>query len=125
MDQRTALAEIYRWLKRVQDSIAGPPPRHGISHDVDLTTGGTDPLSYGMPGELADETEMGDGPGPTLAGHTHKRQIEVEENGTPVGIRRKLNFIGAVVTDDPGGDEVDVTIDDSEAAAARYLAWVL
>lgn len=69
-------------------------------------------VSAGMPVGLGSALAAGSSSSASRADHVHKRDVEVLKNGVLVGIRRRLNFLGAGVTvvDNLGLDSIDITI---------------
>lgn len=66
---------------------------------------------YGSPVGLGNANAAGSSSAVPRADHVHKRDVRVRAAGVDVGTRNAINFVsGAVVVDDPGGDEVEVTI---------------
>lgn len=69
---------------------------------------------------FADSNAAGSASTLARSDHTHKRDVKVGKNGSPIATRNKVNFVeGTGVTlsvdDDAGNDEVDVTITASSA----------
>lgn len=86
---------------------AGDGPAYAYDdHEHGVTTG--------TPVALGESLAEGSGAALARASHVHALAVRVAKEGSTVGTRKRINFIegaGAslTVTDDAGGDEVDVT----------------
>jgi len=98
-------------LAAPQHALDGPEHTEAIGTDQKLATAAHSGLLPPLSGDAEDRLA---GDGTWVAGgggHT------IEEDGTPLSARSKLNFAtGIVATDDAGNDETDVNIDFGEGA---------
>ncbi|HND00015.1 MAG TPA: hypothetical protein PKW90_28065, partial [Myxococcota bacterium] len=75
-------------------------------------------ISTGMPVGTGTANSQGTAPELARRDHVHKTQVVVGHNTTVIGIRPKINFQGATVSDDAMGDKVDVKVNPAHLALA-------
>lgn len=124
-----AMQELQRYLRYLQTAndeavVAGaffegtPTLVSGLAGDPGDPAVGWIPGDHshqalvGSPVGLGNASALGAGPALAYNDHVHKRDVRVAFNGVDVGTRNRINFTtsGAVPTDDPGNDEVDVPL---------------
>jgi hypothetical protein len=106
------------------DADPGTENAAWMASNAQLVVGSEVPLG------LANAAVQGTSTKVANAGHQHKRDVRVALNGSDVGTRNRLNIVdsasvSALVVDDAGNDEIDITLESPAAEDAEYLAWVL
>ena len=101
-----------------EDSVSGRDDpelvQAGTTADRGTPQDGYTPIGHVHPAEtatavgLANASTEGDSSALARANHTHKRDVRVQKDGSDVGTRNILDFEGMEVTDDAGGDRVEV-----------------
>lgn len=141
LDAQTA-STLYLFLKKLVNSLQGIPggfkdtaPKPvimGVAGDADA---GTKEASWmaadvqpvmltGVPAGLGNANAEGSSTRGARLDHVHKRDARVKQAGSDIGIRNAVNFSSDfTVTDNPGSDSVDVSIDvDSIASDSIFYA---
>lgn len=97
------------------------PAKHGLTH---TPYSGIDPLPISTPLGLANTNIKGTVNTFLGGGAQFKRDVRVKEASVDVATRNALNFVsGVVVADNPGSDQVDVTVVGDGGGAATVFSW--